>query len=194
MIVGGISMIFGAEIPFFGTGFVNGLWLAFIGWFLNNAAAQSYQQLVIQNVLEDVTVSEMMRNNPPTVPPDCAVSDLVHEHVMGTDDQAFPVIEGGHLIGLVTLDDIRGISRDAWDSTTVREIMTSADEMITAQTDEEASEALNKLTQNDIRQLPVLQDGELAGLLRRRDMLRWLQLHSDVVSGKEPEGSALGAG
>jgi Zn-dependent protease len=41
MIVGGIAMIFGVSLPFFGTGFLNGVWLAFIGWFLNSAAEQS---------------------------------------------------------------------------------------------------------------------------------------------------------
>jgi Zn-dependent protease len=33
----GLAMVLGAQVPFFGTG-VGGLWLAFIGWFLNNAA------------------------------------------------------------------------------------------------------------------------------------------------------------
>jgi Zn-dependent protease len=47
MILGGIAMTFGVRIPFFGTGLGNGLWLAFIGWFLNNASAQSYQQVAV---------------------------------------------------------------------------------------------------------------------------------------------------
>src|SRR5690606_12300824 len=45
-ILAGIAMIFGVRIPFFGTGFINGLWLVFIGWFLNNASVQSYRRVV----------------------------------------------------------------------------------------------------------------------------------------------------
>jgi CBS domain-containing protein len=47
--------------------------------------------------------------------------------------------------------------------------------------DEEANEALNKLTQRDVRQLPVLQNGALTGLLRRRDIIQWLKIESEVV-------------
>jgi hypothetical protein len=67
-IIGGIAMIFGLELPFFGSGFVGGLWLAFIGWFLNNTAVQSYQQVVVEDMLEGVPVARLMRWDAPAVP------------------------------------------------------------------------------------------------------------------------------
>lgn len=179
MIVAGVAMIFGVTIPFFGTGFLNGLWLAFIGWFLNSASIQSYQQVVLQDVLEDVPVTRLMRANPPTVPPNRSISSLIHDYVMGTDDHAFPVQEDGRLLGMVTLDDIRGTSRNQWDNTLVRDIMTPTEELLTLNSDDCADEALNKLRERDVRQLPVLHNGELAGLLRRRDIVRWLQLQAE---------------
>jgi Zn-dependent protease/predicted transcriptional regulator len=184
MILGGISMTFGARIPFFGTGFTNGLWLAFIGWFLQSASAQSYQRVVVQDILEGVPVARMMRSNPPTCSADCSVSRLVHEHIMKTDDQSFPVLEDGRFVGLVTLEDVRAVSRDAWDTTIVREIMTPVAQLVVVTPDEDAAEALNKLTQRDVRQLPVVRDGALAGLLRRRDIIKWLQLESQLSIGK----------
>ena len=178
MIVAGIAMAFGIQIPLFGSGFANGLWLAFIGWFLNSASAQSYQQIVIQDILEDVPVAKMMRLNPPTVDPDRSISSLVHDHVMQSDDHAFPVIEDNRLIGLVTLEDIRAVPRQNWETTTVREIMTTAERLTTITPEEEAAEALNKLMGRDVRQLPVVRAGELLGLLRRRDIIKWMQLQS----------------
>jgi CBS domain-containing protein len=179
MILAGIAMTFGVQIPFFGTGFGGGLWLAFIGWFLNSASVQSYQQVVIHDVLEGVPVSRMMRVNPPVCSSGCTVSRLVHDHIMGTDDQAFPILEEGRLIGLVTLEDVRQVDRDAWDSAFVRDIMTPVEKLIATSPDEDASQALEKLSSNDVRQLPVLSDGELVGLLRRRDIIKWLQLHAE---------------
>jgi CBS domain-containing protein len=102
---------------------------------------------------------------------------------MGTDDHAFPVIEESRLLGIVTLDDVRGINRDAWGKTRVRDIMTPYEELITVDADEEAAEALNKLSRRDVRQLPVIEGENLVGLLRRRDIIRWLQLQSDMSLG-----------
>ncbi len=179
-ILAGIAMIFGAVIPVLGAGFLNGLWLAFIGWFLASAAEQSYQQVVVDDILRDVPVARLMRTNPPTVPPGISVSDLVQQHVMGTDDNAFPVTEGDQLLGIVTLNDIRGVPRERWDTTTVREIMTPNNDLIIVTPEEDAADALNKLSGRDLRQLPVVQNGHLTGLLRRRDILRWLQLQSNT--------------
>ncbi|MEJ2556697.1 MAG: CBS domain-containing protein [Anaerolineae bacterium] len=121
-----------------------------------------------------------MRSNPPTVQPGSSVSSLVHEHIMGTDDHAFPVTDDGQMVGLVTLEDVRAIPRDDWETTTVRRIMTPADQLVRVTSEEDASEGLNKLRQRDVRQLPVLQDGQLVGLLRRRDIMQWLKFQSEM--------------
>lgn len=186
MIIAGVAMVFGAEIPFFGSGLVSGLWLAFIGWFLNNASVQSYRQVVVQNLLEDLPVSAIMRRDPPVVRPDMPISSLVHDSVMGTDEHAFPVMDNGRLVGIVCLHDIRSVNRDRWDNTRITDIMTPREKLVTTSPDEESDEALNKLRQGDHRQLPVLQQEQLVGLLRRRDIMRWLQLQS-AENGDELE-------
>ena len=178
MIIAGVAMVFGAEIPFFGTGLVSGLWLAFIGWFLNNASVQSYRQVIVQDLLEDLPVSAIMRRNPPTISPDASISALVRDGIMGSDDHAFPVLDEDRLVGLVCLHDVRGVDRDRWDTTRVGEIMTPRERLTTVSPDEESDDALNKLRQGDHRQLPVLQQEQLVGILRRRDIMRWLQLQS----------------
>jgi CBS domain-containing protein len=180
MIGAGIAMLFGVQIPLLGGGVSGGLWLAFIGWFLHSSAVMSYRQVVIQDILEDVPVARMMRSKPPTVSPTMTVDALVHDGVMGTDDHAFPVVDEGQLIGLVTLEDVRSIPRTSWDDTTVREIMTDADQLVSVTPEEDAAEALNQLQARDVRQLPVMRNGSLAGLLRRRDLVKWLQLHSET--------------
>jgi Zn-dependent protease/CBS domain-containing protein len=176
LIVAGISMIFGATIPFLGSGFINGLWLAIIGWFLNNAAVQSYRQVVIEDVLEGVPIVNLMRTNPPTVSADITISTLVHEYIMNRDDHAFPVEVDGELVGLVTLEDVRTIGREQWDTTYVRDVMTPDSRLATLPATAEADEALHQLSQLDVSQMPVVENGRLVGLIRRRDIMKWLQL------------------
>jgi Zn-dependent protease/predicted transcriptional regulator len=179
MIAGGIAMVFGVTLPFFGSGLFNGLWLAFIGWYLNNASSQSYQQVVVHDILEGVPVRQMMRTNPPTVPPSTSVESLVHDHIMGTDEHAFPVVDGDELVGIVSLEDVRSVPRDAWATTSVRDIMTPYDVCTVVSPDEDAAEAMTQLSTCEVRQLPVLEDGHLSGVLRREDLIQWLRLHAE---------------
>lgn len=60
--------------------------------------------------------------------------------------------------------------------------MTPVDQLVVGP-DDDAAEALTKLTGRDVRQLPVVSDGELVGLLRRRGIVKWLQLHSELGLG-----------
>ena len=178
LIVGGIAMAFGYELPFFGGGLVSGLWLVFIGWFMNNAATQSYQQVVMEDMLHGVPVARLMRSNTPTVPPNLAVSGLVDDYLMKSDDRAFPVVDSGQLVGLICLKDVRKVPRQAWDTTLVSQIMTPASQLDLVSPREDVSAALSKLAQRDTSQLPVLEGGHLVGMLRQRDVMRWLQLQS----------------
>ncbi len=177
-ILAGVAMIFGVRIPFFGTGLISGLWLAFIGWFLNTAAVQSYQRIVVEDMLDGVPVARLMRSQAPTVAPNLALSRLVDDYLLKTDERAFPVVDGDQLAGLVCLEDVRRVPRTEWETTPVSQIMTPASKLELVSPREDATQALQKLGRRDVRQMPVVQDGRVVGMLRRRDVLRWLQLQS----------------
>jgi Zn-dependent protease/predicted transcriptional regulator len=182
LIISGVSMIFGVQLPIFGAGLINGLWLIFIGWFLNSAAIAGYQQVLIRDLLEDVPVERLMRSEVPVVPPELSVSDLVYKWIMGTDERAFPVVVGDRMVGLVCLKDARKLPRESWDTTPVSEVMTKAEQLDVVSPREDANEAFEKLTRRDVNQVPVMQDGHLVGLLRRREIVKWLQLHSEFAA------------
>jgi Zn-dependent protease len=56
MIAAGIVLMFTGNI-------INGLWLAFIGWFLSNAASGSSRRVSVQHELQKYTVAELMKTN-----------------------------------------------------------------------------------------------------------------------------------
>lgn len=177
-IFGGVAMIFGFELPYFGSGLIGGLWLAVIGWFLNNAAVQSYEHVVVEDMLEGIPVARLMQANAPVVRPDIPISTLVDDFLMKTDERGFAVVEGDRLVGMVCLEDVRAVPRAQWETTPVRQVMTPASDITVVGPREDATEALNKLATRDVRQMPVIEAGRLVGMLRRRDILRWLQLQS----------------
>ena len=116
--------------------------------------------------------------NVPTVTQDLSVNRLIEEWVIGTDERAFPVVEHGTLTGVVCLEDVRRVPHDAWE-TTIRQIMTPAQQLVVTSPEEEVTDALEKLVERDVSQIPVMQDQRFVGMLRRRDIARWLELRGD---------------
>lgn len=158
-------------------GLGSGLWLILIGWFLNNAARTSYQRLLLQQSLEGVTVGELMFTRLERVPPRLRVQELADDHLMASDQRAFPVEADGRFLGLVCFEDVRRLPRARWATTTVEELMTPTAELVTLPPSADAQTALDQLARQDVEQIPILEPGgRLLGLVRRRDLVKWLAL------------------
>jgi Zn-dependent protease/CBS domain-containing protein len=158
--------------------FANGLWLLLVGWFLNNAARVSYQQRLVRQALEDMPVTRLMRTRVETVGPTLSVDELVREHVLASDQHAFPVEQDGVLQGLVSFEDLRKVPQAEWPRTSVATVMTPLAELATLTPDADAEDALEELAQHDVEQVPVLDAGaHLLGVVRRQDLVRWIALH-----------------
>lgn len=178
LIFAGMSMLFGAQIPFLGSGFINGIWLIFIGWFLQSAAVQSYRKVVVQDILEDVPVKQMMYTDVPVVHANLSVQTLIDNYIMQSDNRAFIVLDNDKMLGLVTIEDVRKVEANSRNEMMVRDVMTPSQKMIVVAPEEEASQAFERLQAKDIRQLPVVSGNRIVGLLRRKDIIRWLQFQS----------------
>ena len=186
----GLLMMLGLRVPFFGSGWAAGLWIAFIGWFLNNAAVASYRQLMLREVLQEITVARLMQTRVARVQPSTPVSTLIEEILMASGQRAFPVEEAGRLVGMVSLSDLHRVARAAWDKMTVGEVMKPAADLATVSPTQHVTEAMAVLASRDVNQLPVMDGERLVGLLRREDVLKWLSLH---VQRGSPAGLSPGS-
>ncbi|HEY6462149.1 MAG TPA: site-2 protease family protein, partial [Polyangiaceae bacterium] len=175
-ILTGVAMAFGVHVVFFGSGVVGGLWLAFIGWFLRNAAAQSTRRLALDDALAGHTVGELMRQVGSTVSPDLPLSTLVQDYFVRSDVRSFPVVRDGQLVGLIALSDVRRIPPEQWPSTRVESLMRTNEALVVANPEEPLSDAFAQLARRDVEQLPVLDHGHLVGMLQRTDLGRWLEI------------------
>lgn len=186
-IFAGMSMMFGVRIPLLGSGFINGIWLIFIGWFLQSAVTQSYRKVVVQDILENVPVKQMMYTDVPVVHANLSVQTLIDNYIMQSDNRAFIVLDDDKMLGLVTIEDVRKVAPESRNETIIRRVMTPSQKMVVVAPEEEAAEAFERLQAKDIRQLPVVNGNKIVGLLRRKDIIRWMQFQSNL--GKQESKS-----
>jgi len=184
LIASGIAMVLGLSVPIFGSGTGNGIWLAFIGWFLNNAALVSYRQLIVREALHDLSISKLMLTRFDAVAPDISVQELVENHMLRSEQRAFPVIEGDRLLGMVCQSEVARVTPSQRGSVAVRDIMKPASELTAVNPRDDAMDVMTLLAQRDVNQVPVVENGHLAGLVRRADILRWLALHHGGTAGR----------
>lgn len=171
-------------VEFFRGNFFNGLWVAFIGWFLLNAAQTINNQVELQSALRGVLVKQVMDSHPITVPANISVQKLVNEYFLPQGLHAAPVTHGDYLAGLITLSDIMQIERERWSYTPVGHVMRLAEQISTATANQPLLEVLQIMGTQNINQIPIVQDGRLIGLLSREAIIRYLQVRQALEDDK----------
>lgn len=155
--------------------FGNGLWIAFIGWFLESAAVAQVQQQRIQEVLAGRPVSQVMSRNYATIPVDITLQQLVDHHILGNGQRSFIVKQGDHAVGLLTLHHLKKVPRDQWPTVTVAQAMLPLAQTKSVRPDADLWAALEEMDRDGVNQLLVTSGGQLAGILSREDFISYLR-------------------
>ena len=167
---------------FFGGAGFNGLWIAFIGWFLMDAAKSSYAQVEIAAALRGMRVSQVMSHDCAVVNRGMSLQEFVDTYLLRTGERCFAVEDHGRFVGLITLRDVGAVPRDRWESTTVGEAMRPLEELHIITPDTQVLDALKLMTGNDVNQLPVVANGAVQGIVSRSHVMQLLQARSDLQS------------
>ena len=165
---------------FFAGGGIGGLWIAFIGWFLMQAAGESYAGPALQRALAGVRVRDVMIRDSPVVDSWLNVQNFVENELLRTGRRFYVVLENGVVAGFVTLHQIKELDRAKWPFTTLGDIMRPLDELCSVNPDASLTSALESMTKHDFNQLPVLSDGHLEGVLSRTQVLNYLRTRTEL--------------
>jgi Zn-dependent protease len=158
----------------------DGLWLIFIGWFLQNAATTTRSQTLIQETLQGVKVSQVMTCDCDRVPNLRSINQLVEESVMTSGKRCFFVTSEGQLQGMLTLRDIAKIPEQKWRFTTAEQAMVPLNRLEWVEPDDELLKALRLMDSKNVAQLPVLLDGELIGILSREQIISYIRARAEL--------------
>ena len=186
-LIGGLFILWGILQVFGGDAF-GGLWIAAIGWFLQNAAQASQQQVILEQRLQNVRVSEVLRPDATCAAPGMTVTDVIEDYLLPGNRRAVPVCDNGRPVGIVTLGDIGKVPVAERARTPVADAMGGRDGLVSVKPTDTLSQSFNALAEKDLEQVPVVEDGRLVGVLTRADLMRQLQLREalDVEASPQP--------
>jgi Zn-dependent protease/CBS domain-containing protein len=164
--------------------FIGGLWIAFIGWFLNSSADASRKEITLRERLAHIKVKDLISLEPRTIPPETTVAELVSHIFSQQHGRAIPVCRDDRLRGIVTVSDVKKIPQERWPTTTVEQIMTTSP-LYTVTPEDNLNTVMKLIYQHDINQVIVNRDGQCAGLLGRAEIIHHIQFtHEMGMSGR----------
>src|SRR5580698_10245017 len=165
---------------FFGGAGFGGLWIAFIGWFLLQAATASASSVVLTAGLKGVRVSDVMTSDCLMLDGNMNVEHFVENFLLRSGKRCFVVQQKGEVAGLVTAHEIKELERARWPYTTLSDIMRPLDQLHTVAPTTSVMEALETMGRDDVNQLPVVSGNHLDGIITRANVLQFLQTRTEL--------------
>lgn len=152
----------------------SGLWLALIGLVILQGARASERQIDLRTRLASGTVADAMGPPPPAVPADMTLSEALDRYLRGHEEEAFPVVETGKVIGMVSFNSAR--EPGAQDPLRpVRDALIPLAHVLVAYPDEPLDQVAMRLGAN--KAALVLSDGRLVGAITANAVARWATAH-----------------
>ena len=168
-ILGGIVLLFLPQWLF------NGIWFLFLGFLLYSAATTSYRQAVLLDALRGFTAQDVMTRDPPLVPRNLTIKELIQRRFLPTSSQFFLVVEGESVGGLLTLRRIKGIPKEEWDIITTGQAMTPVEKLKAVRPSDDALGVLQRMDEENLNEIAVAGGGRFIGVVVRENLIRFAQ-------------------
>lgn len=172
--------IFWGILQVFTGNLLGGIWIGFIGWFLLMAAQSSDTQLMVESLLRGVQVKEVMTPVPASVSPTTTIQQLVNGYFLPLGLRAVPVVADEQLVGLITLREVRQVPQERWAQTPVSSSMIPASRLHVVSPQQSLSDVLPMMVNQDINQMPVVENGRLVGMISREAIVRYLEVRRNL--------------
>ena len=164
----GLLGLFGGDGP-------GGIWFAFLGWFMLQAAQSETSMAEARWALAGTRVGDVMTPDPVVVPPDLSVADFIDRLAPGQRFSTYPVVEDGRPHGIVSLRTLTGVPVRERDRRRMAEVMTPAEEVPSVSVDEDVVDVLSRFDGGMSRAL-VIDQGRLVGVLSGADIVRAIEV------------------
>lgn len=175
-----LLMFYGVLLVFTRGQLINGLWLIFIGWFLNNAATASWQQIIMRTTLTGSTVKDLMTREVIKVTPQITIEDLITNYFLHYKHIVIPVVEEEEAVGVITLHSAKAVAKEKRTQIRVKEVMKPIDQHWYISPETTIVEALAIMQKEEAGRLLVIEDKKLVGILSKTDILKFIQIKMEL--------------
>jgi Zn-dependent protease/CBS domain-containing protein len=173
----GILLLMLGFFVLFAGGGVSGIWSILLGFLLITFARSAYVQVAVRQSLHGKSIERFMNRAPATVTPETPVSELMRDMINHGDQSLYPVVESsGELLGCVDPSDISSIPENEWPYHQVAEITRTCAPDRRIEPEQDAEKALMQMSRQGHRELIVVRDNRLIGLLTQSALMKYLTL------------------
>jgi Zn-dependent protease len=177
------TLSLGSSTIFYG-GFTSGIWTAFIGWFLLNAAQESVAQVAIRQALAGLSAADVMSKDVPTTPGHITLEEYSAE-VLRTGRRCHLVVNDDRLVGMMNVHTLNSVPRNEWAHNSVQAAMIPREKILWTSPEEPLLRLLERILTADVNQMPVVSgagDGapQIVGIVTRDSILRVMQTRSEL--------------
>ncbi|HEY5576541.1 MAG TPA: site-2 protease family protein [Clostridiaceae bacterium] len=159
---------------------INGIWLVFIGWFINQMSKDSYQSMLLSDIFDKINIREFMTGKVVTVDRSVSVQELVDNYFYKYKFAVFPVSQDGRIIGIVSAASVKNLETGARSQTTVGSITTPLSDKLIVSPDDIVSTAMTRLRSNGIGRVLVMEQDNLLGIVSNTDILNFLWIRNQI--------------
>jgi CBS domain-containing protein len=159
---------------------VDGIMVGLVGWFLMASARSVDRWLILDDLVQGMSVGEAMEKDLSTISPQLTLDTFAQGIIDGSVTPALPVLHDDQLVGIIGLAQVRAVAPRNWPSTRTEDVMVGKPEMPTASPDDRLTDALERLRQSHLDGLAVLDGGIVRGVLTRRSIAALLHARAEA--------------
>ena len=170
----GLLFIMFGIFQIFQNNIYNGLWIVFIGWFLEITAMSQIQRQALNGLLLGHQVHEALSNDYGIVYPDSTVQEIIDNHFIGANRRNLLVKDNNIMVGFLTPGLINSISIKDRQNKIVKDIMIPLQEINKINSTEPLLDALKSINENDVSVVPVIENGNCIGILNHNSITQFI--------------------
>ena len=171
-----IALIVLGGLQIFAGNLIGGVWIILIGLFLRGIAEASYQEVALRKTLEGARANDVMIRDVVTASPDMSLKRAISDRFLRYGYRGFPVTDDDQVVGLISLDNVKGLSEEEQEKKTVGQVMEPLNGAMTLKEETPVSEALRRSAQNRSSHFLVMRDGRMVGMVTYTGMLRYMEV------------------